>query len=255
MNYLSQPLVRESQLEVPALLLEAADAIMLNRKEEAAAILSNFEPSDDISRVCAEALLGSKKESDHIYLANIQDKDKQINVFDLVLRNVDTVRVNTAAAFHMIHNFYSEGQQSITHFNIGIGKGHFEVQLIKALAGNVDVLPTCIKIIGLDIDEYSLREAGKNIAEAANKYLPAHVRVEYTSICAFAEKISDDVWAQIREHGTDSLGVVSAFTLHHISSGEDRQQVLSNIAKCRPGVFLQVEPDVNDFTPALLAHL
>lgn len=255
MNYSSQPLVQESQAQVPALLMQAADAIMLNRKEDAIAILSGFEPADDISRVCAQALLGRKKEADHIYLTNLQDKNKQINVFDLVLRNVDTVRVNTAAAFHMMHNFYGEGQQSITHFNVGIGKGHFEVQLIKALAENAETLPALIKIIGLDIDEYSLREAGKNIADAANNYLPAHVRVEYTSVCAFAEEVSDDVWSEIKDHGTDSLGVISAFTLHHISSGKDRQQVLKNIANCKPGIFLQVEPDVNDYTPVLRDRL
>lgn len=255
MNYSSQPLLRESQVRAPALLLQAADAIMLNREEEAATILSGFEPADDISRVCAQALLGKKKDSDHIYLSNLQDTNKQINVFDLVLRNVDTVRVNTTAAFHMIHNFYTEGQQSITHFNVGIGKGHFEVQLIKTMAEKADALPAHIKIIGLDIDEFSLREAGKNIADAANQYLPAHVQVEYTSICAFAEEVSEKVWSQIKAHETDSLGVISAFTLHHISSANDRQQVLKNIASCQPGIFLQVEPDVNDFTPVLRDRL
>lgn len=255
MNYASQPLVRESMAEVPVPLMQAANAIMLNREEEAAAILSGFEPNDDISRVCAQALLGRKKDADHIYLANLQDKNKQINEFDLVLRNVDTVRVNTAAAFHMMHNFYGEGQQSVTHFNVGIGKGHFEVQLIKTLAEDIETLPAYIKIIGLDIDEFSLREAGKNIADAANKYLPANVRVEYTAICAFAEEVPEEVWSQIKEHGTDALGVISAFTLHHIASAKDRQKVLSNIANCRPGVFLQVEPDVNDFTPVLRDRL
>lgn len=251
MNYSNKAFLQKSRPRVPAPLMQAADAIMLNREEEAAAILSGFEPADDISRVCAQALLGKKKDSEHIYLSNLQDTNKQINVFDLVLRNVDTVRVNTAAAFHMIHHFYSGGQQSITHFNVGIGKGHFEVQLIKALAENSAAPPAYIQFIGLDIDEFSLREAGKNIADAANTYLPAHVQVEYTSICAFAEEVPEEVWARIKAHETDSLGIISAFTLHHISSGKDRQQVLRNIARCQPGIFLQIEPDVNDFTPVL----
>ena len=255
MTNFNQQLEREIRSGVPAALLQAADAIMLNKEAEAAAVLSDFEPSDDISRVCAQALLGRKKEADHIYLSNLADKNKQINVFDLVLRNVDTVRITTGAALSMMHDFYSKGQGSVTHFNIGIGKGHFEVQLIKSLGENKHAQPDHIKIIGLDIDEESLREAGENISVAARKYLPAHVVVEYYSICAFAEKMSDKVWAQVQQHGTDSLGVISAFTLHHLSSSDDRQQVLEKVASCKAGIFLQVEPDVNDFTPILRDRL
>ncbi len=203
----------------------------------------------------SQALLGSKKGADHIYLGDLKDKNKQINVFDLVLQNVDSVRVATGTAFNMMRDFYSQGQRSFTHFNIGIGKGHFEVQLLKALAEGGKALPTHIKMIGLDIDEYSLQEAGENIARAAKEFLPAYVKVEYSSICAFAEQVPAETWAQIRTHGTDSLGVISAFTLHHLSSAEDRHQVLKNIADCRAGVFLQVEPDVNHFTPVLRDRL
>lgn len=255
MENFNQQLAREVPARVPVALLQAADAIMFNKQEEASAILSDFEPPDDISRVCAQALLGRKKEADHIYLSNLEDKNKQINIFDLVLRNVDTVRITTGAALNMIHDFYSKGQRSFTHFNIGIGKGHFEVQLIKALAKNKQALPDHIKIMGLDIDESSLREAGENIKDAAKKYLPAHVVVDYTSVCAFAEKVPDTIWDQIQQHGTDSLGVISAFTLHHLSSGEDRQQVLEKVAGCQADIFLQVEPDVNDFTPILRDRL
>ena len=255
MDNFNQLLPPVSTTNVPAALMEAADAIMLKQVELARSILSSFEPADDISRVCAQALLGQKKEADHIYLGNLQDTHKQINVFDLVLRNVDTVRVTTAAAFRMIYDFYEQCQNSFTHFNIGIGKGHFEVQLIRAVAENKQKLPSKIKIIGLDIDESSLREAGEKIANAANKYLPSHIEVEYSSICAFAEKVPDEIWRQMHNHGTDALGVISAFTLHHISSAEDRQQVLKNIAGCRPGIFLQVEPDVNDFTSILRDRL
>jgi SAM-dependent methyltransferase len=240
---------------VPELLLLAAEAISAKQEKEAAAILSSFEPADDISRICAQALLGNKKGADHIYLGDLKDKNKQINVFDLVLQNVDSVRVATGTAFNMMRDFYSQGQRSFTHFNIGIGKGHFEVQLLKALAEGKKALPAHIKIIGLDIDEYSLQEAGENIARAAKEFLPEHVKVEYASICAFAEQVPAETWEQIREHGTDSLGVISAFTLHHLSSAKDRHQVLKNIADCRAGVFLQVEPDVNHFTPILRDRL
>lgn len=257
MNNHNQTLIRESQAIIPAELVQAAEALMLNEKEKVNTILADFAPSDDISRVCAQALLGYKKDknADHIYLNNILDKDKQINVFDLVLRNVDTVRVTTTAALNMMQNFYSQGQQSFTHFNIGIGKGHFEVQLIKALAENCKRLPAHIKIIGLDIDEYSLQEAGKNIADAANAYLPANTEIEFTSVCTFAEKVPDEMWNQIRSHGTDSLGVISAFTLHHISAAEDRDLVLKNIAGSGADLFVQVEPDLNDFTPVLRERL
>lgn len=241
--------------KIPAPLLEAADAIMNGQDELASVILGSFEPEDDITRICSHALLGQKKGADHIYLKGLTDKDKQINVFDLVLRNIDSVRVATGTGFNMMRDFYSQGQRSFTHFNIGIGKGHFEVQLIKALAEGESVLPSLIKIVGLDIDEYSLKEAGENISQAALQYLPSDVKVEYTSICAFAEQVPEEMWKQLQEHGTDSLGVISAFTLHHLSAARDRHKVLSSIAACQPGVFLQIEPDVNHFTSDLRDRL
>lgn len=257
MNNFKKVLAPEVLPQVPSELLQAAELVGVNQKHAAALLLESFKPEDDISRVCAQALLGNKKDkdADHIYLSNIQDKDKQINVFDLVLRNVDTVRITTAAALEMMRNFYNQGQQSITHFNIGIGKGHFEVQLIKALAENSKTLPAHIKIIGLDIDEYSLQEAGKNIADAANTYLPASTEIEFTSVCTFAEKVPDEMWEQIRAHGTEALGVISAFTLHHISAAEDRDLVLKNVAASGADIFVQVEPDLDDFTPVLRDRL
>ncbi|WP_017731130.1 GRAS family protein [Nafulsella turpanensis] len=254
-NLIQEEIPLKAGGQVPAPLLEAADAIMNGQDEVAAALLSSFEPADDISRICAQAILGQKKGADHIYLSGLTDKDKQINVFDLVLQNVDSVRVATGTAFNMMRDFYSQGQRSFTHFNIGIGKGHFEVQLIKALAEGQKTLPSLIKMVGLDIDEYSLKEAGENISRAATQYLPPDVKVEYTAICAFAEKVPEEMWEQLREHETDSLGVISAFTLHHLSAARDRHKVLSNIAACRAGVFLQIEPDVNHFTPDLRDRL
>lgn len=251
MEYLKIRKEAEPANSVPGPLLQVAELLKAGRKQEAMDVLQFFEPADDISRICRQALSGENRAADHIYLSGLQNKDKQINVFDLVLRNVDSVRVATGTAFNMMRDFYSQGQRSLTHFNIGIGKGHFEVQLIRALAEGEKALPSYIKIIGLDIDEYSLREAGENIARAAAVYLPDSVKVEYASICAFAEKVPEEQWEEIRGHGTDSLGVISAFTLHHLPGSEDRKKVLQKVADCHAGVFLQIEPDVNHFTPEL----
>lgn len=239
----------------PFPLMQVAGLLQDGQQGDALQVLKTFEPADDISRICSQALSGEKKVADHIYLSGLTDKDKQINVFDLVLRNIDSVRVATGTAFNMMLDFYSQGQRSFCHFNIGIGKGHFEVQLIKALAAGKKALPELIKVVGLDIDEYSLKEAGENIASAARQYLPEWVKVEYTSVCAFAEKVPENVWDKIRQHGTDSLGVISAFTLHHLATDADRLKVLRDVASCKAGVFLQIEPDVNHFTPDLSERL
>lgn len=244
-----------ADFSAPVPLMQVAGLMQDGQQQQALQILKMFEPADDISRVCSHALSRERKGADHIYLSGLTDKDKQINIFDLVLRNIDSVRVATGTAFNMMRDFYSQGQRSFCHFNIGIGKGHFEVQLIKALAEGKKALPAYIKMIGLDIDEYSLQEAGENIARAAREYLPDWVKVEYTSVCAFAEKVPENIWDKIRQHGTDSLGVISAFTLHHLATDADRLKVLRNVASCQAGVFLQIEPDVNHFTPDLSARL
>ena len=112
-------------------------------------------------------------------------------------------------------------------------------------------MPKLIKIVGIDIDNESLRETGEAIEQIARTQFLASTIIEYTPIFAFAEAIADETWQAIRNHGTDMLGVMSAFTLHHIPTQEQRQSVINCIAECNPGIFVLLEPDVDHFTQHL----
>ena len=237
-------------------LATASQLIADSQPEQAHALLdellANLDPHDDITKLCALALRYRNKTDIPMYLRDLDEEDKQINVFDLVLQSVPPVRVVSMSALQTMKELYGSGITSLTHLNIGIGKGRFEAALLQELAQlPPDNVPERIKIIGVDIDHDSLRETGEAIQHLADTLFPEHVTIEYTPIFAFAEAITPDTWKAICQHDTDVLGVISAFTLHHIPTQEQRQAVLNKIASCDPTLLILLEPDVNHFTPKL----
>ena len=239
-----------------AVLTTAGELIANSETAQANALLDELLASpgsqDDITKLCALALRHRNQVSLPMYRRDLEEDDKQINVFDLVLRSVTPVRLVSTAALQIMVEKYSAGVDSFTHLNIGIGKGRFEIALLKELAQlSLEKMPKLIKIIGIDIDNESLRETGEAIEHIARTQFPASTTIEYTPIFAFAEAIADETWQAIRNHGTDLLGVMSAFTLHHIPTQEQRQSVINCIAECNPSVFVLLEPDVDHFNPNL----
>ncbi len=240
----------------PALqtLLLASYLIADNKKEEASLLLDALEPTDDITRICVQSLRGQHHLSAPLYVATPQAEDKQINVFDLVLRSVPPVEQVSRQALVRMLELYA-GFDSFTHLNIGIGKGRFEVKMLEELAASRGPLPHFIRIVGIDVDGQSLEEAGRDIRATAERLFPATTRVEYVSVCAFAEAVDASVWNGIREHDTNVLGAISAFTLHHIPTAEKRSAVIRQVADCNPELFVLLEPDADHFTEHLPARL
>jgi hypothetical protein len=240
----------------PALqtLLLASYLIADHKEAEASLLLDAIEPADDITRICVQSLRGQNQLTAPLYVATPQTEDKQINVFDLVLQSVPPVEQVSRRALGRMLELYA-GLDSFTHLNIGIGKGRFEVKMLETLAVTAPHLPRLIRIVGIDVDAQSLDEAGREIRATAGRLLPATTRVEYVSICAFAEAIDPSIWDGIREHHTDLLGVISAFTLHHIPTAEKRSAVIRQVAACNPELFVLLEPDADHFTEHLPARL
>ena len=248
--------VSNGQLEQ---LMLASDLIMNNREDEAnvllETLLETLSSEDDITKLCASALKERNKVAVPMYLRDLDEEDKQINVFDLILRAVPSVEVTTSTALNTMLNLYGSGVSSFMHLNIGIGKGRFEMGLLQQLAQlDHDKIPRYIRIVGIDIDNASLRETGEEIRRIADELLP-NTTVEYVPIFAFAEAINHNTWERIKGHNTDVLGVISAFTLHHIPTQEQRQAVIDRIAACDPHLFMLIEPDSNHFTPNLTERL
>ncbi len=235
-------------------LLLASYLIADNKKEEASALLDALEPADDITRICVQSLRGQHHLTAPLYVATPQAEDKQINVFDLVLRSVPPVeQVSRQALVRMLELY--RGLDSFTHLNIGIGKGRFEVKLLEALAAEATQRPRLIRIVGIDVDVHSLGEAGREIRATAGRLFPATTQVEYVPVCAFAEAVDASIWKSIAGHNTDLLGVLSAFTLHHIPTAEKRSAVIRQVAACNPELFVLLEPDADHFTEHLPARL
>jgi hypothetical protein len=214
-----------------------------------------LNPKDDITKLCIESLKERNTLATPLYLRDQGKEDKQINVFDLVLKAVPPVQALSQTALEIMKNLYDTGVPSFTHLNVGIGKGHLEVKMLQQLASSYNRMPDRIKIIGIDIDQDSLEEAGRHIKKTVYNLFPSTTKLEYIPICAFAEKIDKKVWNKIKNHDTELLGAVSAFTLHHIPTIEKRNLVLERIASCEPYLFLLLEPDVDHFTNDLTQRL
>jgi hypothetical protein len=236
-------------------LIQASNLILNNQAEEANQLLDQINPQDDIAKLCKQSLRERNTQVTPLYLRDQGKEDKQINVFDLVLKAVPPVQALSQTALEIMKNLYDTGVPSFTHLNIGIGKGHLEVKMLQQLASSYHEKPDYIKIIGIDIDKESLEEAGRHIKKAAQDLFPLTTVLEYIPICGFAEKLDQSVWNSIKNHGTELLGAVSAFTLHHLPTANDRSTVLHKISGCDPHLFLLIEPDVNHYSPDLTERL
>jgi hypothetical protein len=236
-------------------LIHATYLISNNQTDEANKLLDQIEPPDDISKLCKQSLRERNTQITPLYLRDQGKEDKQINVFDLVLKAVPPVQALSQTALDIMKNLYDTGVPTFSHLNVGIGKGHLEVKMLQQLASSYNRKPDYIKIIGIDIDRESLEEAGRNIRKAAQDLFPMTTVLEYIPICGFAEKLDQSIWSSIKNHGTELLGAVSAFTLHHLPTVADRTTVLEKIASCDPYLFLLIEPDVNHYSPNLTERL
>jgi hypothetical protein len=236
-------------------LIQASFLILNNQTDAANQLLDQIDPQDDISKLCKQSLRERNTLATPLYLRDQGKEDKQINVFDLVLKAVPPVQALSQTALDIMKNLYDTGVPSFTHLNVGIGKGHLEVKMLQQLASSYHKKPDYIKIIGIDIDKESLEEAGKNIRKAAQDLFPLTTVLEYIPICGFAEKLDQNIWNSIKNHGTELLGAVSAFTLHHLPTIADRNIVLNKIASCDPHLFLLIEPDVNHYSSDLTERL
>ena len=235
----------------PAILIQAASYIYNNQFAKAFKLLDTFEPESIISEICKRVLMHPNEHTDNLFIEHLFGPSKQINLFDIVLRSVPCVTETTNLTFKILKDFYSQPCDSFTHINIGIGKGYFEKQLLTDLSKDENIKNIKkIKIIGLDIDNSSLRESEQNIKEASTLFSKNTI-IEFLPICQFAETIPESFWTKIAKEHVDLLGVNCAFTLHHLQKNADRLTVLNNVAHCNPQLFTLIEPDSDHFTPYL----
>ncbi len=237
----------------PLELIVAANTIQSGNPDLAKIWLNALEFEDDISIICKEALLNENPEYiANLYHDNPENQTKQIDLFDLIFRHLPSASETTTLAMKSLENFYVQQSNTIQHINIGIGKGLFEKQLFTQLAHNNQFQRmTSISIIGVDIDTESLIEAKQNI-ESIQPLFP-DTELLFLPILADIENVNDDFLGSLRMPNT-ALGIISAFTLHHIRTSENRNRILSILSKLKPDLFLLVEPNSDHFIPDLVTR-
>lgn len=235
------------------LLTQAGKLFSMGYEEAGQMLLDQFTPWDDISQICKN-VLNSSQFTENLYLKSAEGQDKQINLFDIILRAVPSVNITTRIALETVVNHYAQNHSgTVSLVNIGIGRGIFEAHLIAALA-QLPNPPQTIHIVGIDIDQQSVNEAEDHIRTAIAQHLP-NVNFHYTGIVQFAEHLGSDTASFIRECASECLAVVSAFSLHHIQGDEDRTKVLRQVKQWQPELVVLVEPDVDHFNPDFTQRL
>lgn len=209
-------------------------------------ILEHFNPQNEFD-VLFKKLMKNHQHGENLYLEDLDSDGKQINIFNVILKAVPTVKISTQIALNQLLSFYAQREEkAITLVNIGIGKGHFEAQLLEVISKE-NHIPEKITVIGIDIDQSSVDEAEQTIKSVTTSLLP-NTEVHYHGICEFAEQLSSETCELIRLHEEECLAVVSAFSMHHIQGDDDRTRALATIKSWNPGITVLVEPDVDHFT-------
>lgn len=235
------------------LLTQAGKLFAMGYEEAGHILLEQFSPWDDISQICKN-VLNSSQFTENLYLKSAEGKDKQINLFDIILKAVPSVNITTGIALQTLMKHYAQHHKgAVSLVNIGIGRGIFEAHLVEALS-QLPQSPTTINIIGIDIDQQSVNEAKAHIEQAMALHLP-EAQFNYCGIVEFAENLNDATADIINTYADDCLAVVSAFSLHHIQEDADRTAVLKQIKKWNSELVVLVEPDVDHFTPDFTLRL
>jgi len=235
------------------LLTQAGKLFAMGYEDAGHILLEQFSPWDDISQICKN-VLNSSQFTENLYLKSAEGENKQINLFDIILRAVPSVNITTGIALETLVKHYAEhhtGEVSLV--NIGIGRGIFEAHLVEALS-KLPEPPATVNIIGIDIDQQSVNEAEAHIKAAMLEHMP-DARFNYCGIVEFAENLNEETAHKINSFAKGCLTVVSAFSLHHIQENEDRTEVLRQIKAWNAELVVLVEPDVDHFTPDFTARL
>lgn len=227
-------------LELASALIGAGELTLGNQ------ILEHFNPQNEFDALFKK-LMKNHQHGENLYLEDLDSDGKQINIFNVILKAVPTVSISTQIALNQLLSFYTKREEkAITLVNIGIGKGHFEAQLLEVLSKETHV-PEKITVVGIDIDQSSVDEAEQTIKSVAATLLP-NTEVHYHGICEFAEQLSEETCELIKLHQEECLAVVSAFSMHHIQGNRERTKALATIKSWNPGITVLVEPDVDHFT-------
>jgi hypothetical protein len=170
----------------------------------------------------------------------------QIALFNLVAQRLPMVNLAGLIANELLCGLLS-GHEEATLVDVGLGTGRQEVALLHALKASGSSLRR-LTVVGVEPDADSLLQAEMGLSETAHAL---GFSLRFLGIPKVLEQLEDDEWALLRD--TPGPRVVhSAFALHHLTAGVDRQAIFHRLrTSVEPSAVVLVEPNSDHATDSL----
>jgi len=169
----------------------------------------------------------------------------QIALFNLVAQRLPMVNMAGVIANDLLCGLFS-GHEEATLVDVGLGTGRQEVALLRKLKASGSSLRR-LTVVGVEPDADSLLQAELALSETAREL---GLELRFLSVPKVLEQLDEEDWALLRDTPAPRV-VHSAFALHHLMAGVDRQAVFHQLRTLNPSAMVLVEPDSDHATDSL----
>lgn len=169
----------------------------------------------------------------------------QISLFNLVAERLPMVGLAGRIANDLLCGLL-QGHEEATLLDVGLGTGRQEVALLRTLVESGGTLRR-LTVVGVEPDAGSLRQAETSLTAVAREL---GLTLRFLGIPKVIEALDEDDWGLLRDTPGPRL-VHSAFALHHMAAGVDRQDIFHRLRAVEPAAVVLVEPNSDHATDSL----
>ncbi len=169
----------------------------------------------------------------------------QIALFNLVAQRLPMVNMAGVIANDLLCGLLS-GHEEATLVDVGLGTGRQEVALLHALSASRSSLRR-LTLVAVEPDADSLRQAEQALSNTAREL---GLALRFLGIPKVLEQLDDEDWNLLRDTPAPRV-VHSAFALHHLAAGVERQAIFHRLRTLEPSAMVLVEPNSDHATDSL----
>jgi SAM-dependent methyltransferase len=169
----------------------------------------------------------------------------QIALFNLLAQRVPPVSMAGAIANDCLCDLFA-GHEEATLLDLGLGTGRQEVALLRELKAKGAALRR-LTVVGVEPDVDSLRRAERGLTETAREL---GLELRFQGLPKVVEALDEEDWRLLRDSPGPRV-VHSAFALHHMAPGVDRQELFHRLRALEPVGVVLCEPSSDHFTDSL----
>ncbi|WNG51410.1 GRAS family protein [Archangium minus] len=169
----------------------------------------------------------------------------QISLFNLVAERLPMVGLAGQIANDVLCRLLS-GHEEATLLDVGLGTGRQEVALLRTLKAS-GAAPRRLTVVGVEPDTDSLRRAEVSLLETAQEL---GIKLRFRGIPKVIEALDASDWGLLRDCPGPRV-VHSAFALHHMAAGVDRQDIFHRLRAVEPTAVVLCEPNSDHVTDSL----